>query len=378
VSLILDEHRQYLADETRVAAFRKAVEAVLRPGDVVLDLGSGTGILGLLACRAGAGRVYSIELGGMIGLAREISKANGFAGKQVFLKGHSMRVELPEKVDLVVSDQIGRFGFEAGVIQCFRDARKRFLKPGGIMIPMRIQQWIGLVESPENWSQIEFWNNSSTGFDLSPAHEIAANTGYPITLQRGQLLGEPARGASLDLHSFDSDSWDLSTTLVASRAGTLHGIGGWFSAELAPGVSMTNSPLAPDRIDRRNVFLPINRGVELNPGDRVRVAMHVIPSELVLTWRVEILSGDRVREKFTHSTMRGFLMTREDLQSTRPDSIPKLNRWGQGRRTVLELCDGHRTLAEIERELLRRHPELFPSLKEAAVFVAEVVTRYSV
>src|SRR5437016_5556680 len=131
MSLIVDEHRQFLADEIRMAAFRQAIEAVLRPSDIVLDLGSGTGILGLMACRAGARRVYSVELGGMIGVARDISKANGFADRQIFIKGHSMRVELPESVDLIVSDQIGRFGFESGIVQFFRDARKRFLKPKG-------------------------------------------------------------------------------------------------------------------------------------------------------------------------------------------------------------------------------------------------------
>ena len=378
MSLIVDEHRQYLADQVRVEAFRKAVEEVLCPGDVVLDLGSGTGILGLLACRAGACRVYSIEFGGMIELAREISKANGFAGRQIFIKGHSMRVELPEQVDLVVSDQIGRFGFEAGVVGYFRDAKKRFLKPGGRMIPMRIHQWIALVESPENWKQVEFWSNSATGFDLRPARAIAANTGYPVTLQPEQLLSQPARAISLDLNSFDSDSWVLEDTLEAARAGTLHGIGGWFSAELSASVSMTNSPLAGQRIDRRNVFLPIDRAVELRAGDAVHVQMHVIPSEMLLTWKVRISRSGSELARFAHSTMRGFLMTQEDLRRTLPDSVPKLNPWGEGRRTVLELCDGIRPLADIEQELRRRHPDLFPSLKEAAVFVAEVVTRYSV
>ncbi len=377
MSLILDEHRQFLADEIRLSAFRGALEKSLKPGDVVLDLGSGTGILGLLACRAGARRVYSIEMGGIIELAREISKANGFADRHSFIKGHSMRVELPEKVDLIVSDQIGRFGFEAGVVGFFKDARKRFLKPGGRMIPHRVDQWVALVESPENWKQIEFWNGSSTGFNLKPARSIASNTGYPVTLQAGQLLSDPARASSLDLTTFDSNSWDLEATLVARRAGTLHGIGGWFSSDLADAVTMTNSPLDANRIDRRNVFLPLDRAVELRPGTSVRVRMHVIPSELLLTWNVDILSDGEVAEHFSHSTLRGFLMSKEELRRTLPNSIPRLDPWGEGRRTVLELCDGHRTLAEIERELFRLHPQLFRSLNEAAVFVAEVVTRYS-
>jgi hypothetical protein len=147
---------------------------------------------------------------------------------------------------------------------------------------------------------------------------------------------------------------------------------------------MSNSPLAPERIGRRNVFLPIDQPVEVVPGSRIRVRLHIIPDDLILTWKVAISRpvggrGEFSAEKsFMHSTMRGMLMTRENLQQTRPEFVPRLTPWGEARRTILELVDGQRPLGEIEQQLLRRHPELFPSLKEAAVFVAEVVTRYSV
>ena len=78
--MILDEHRQYLSDSVRVAALSAAIHRVVKPGDIVVDLGAGTGILGLVACRAGASRVYAIEEGGMIEVAREIARANGCRG----------------------------------------------------------------------------------------------------------------------------------------------------------------------------------------------------------------------------------------------------------------------------------------------------------
>src|SRR5438094_143041 len=114
MSLILDEHRQYPADGNRVSAFRHAIEEVVTPGDVVLDLGSGTGILGLMACRAGAKRVYAVDEGPIVGLAREVAKANGFQDRITHIKGLSTRVALPEKVDIVLADQVGRFGLESG------------------------------------------------------------------------------------------------------------------------------------------------------------------------------------------------------------------------------------------------------------------------
>jgi hypothetical protein len=71
------------------------------------------------------------------------------------------------------------------------------------------------------------------------------------------------------------------------------------------------------------------------------------------------------------------LLNQEDFERTRPDFRPKLTRRGEGRRTVVNLCDGLRALAEVEEEVWRRHPELFRNREEAAAFVAEVVTRYS-
>ncbi|MBI2818958.1 MAG: 50S ribosomal protein L11 methyltransferase [Acidobacteria bacterium] len=386
MSLIVDEHRQYLADEPRIAAYREAIAEVVRPGDVVLDLGSGTGILGLLSCRAGAKRVYSIEKSGMVELARSIARANGFGDRVVFIKGFSTRVELPEEVDVVVCDQIGRFGFEAGVLEFFEDARKRFLKPNGKLIPSCIEMTVAPVEDATLWNQIEFWNGSPAGFDFRPARAWAANTGYPAHYAPDELLGEPVVLARTDLTRATTAPFRGEAHLAVTRAGTLHGIGGWFAAQLSLSVTMTNSPLASQSIARSNAFLPIDQPVGVAPGDCVHVKMHVMPSDLMLTWNVEVRehhpgapgpSSNGLKGRFSHSTMHGMLLCSEDLKKTRPEFVPQLSLWGEARRSILELCDGHRPLAEIEQEILRRHANLFPSLKEAAAFVAEVVTAYS-
>jgi hypothetical protein len=144
---------------------------------------------------------------------------------------------------------------------------------------------------------------------------------------------------------------------------------------------MSNSPLSEQRIDRRNAFFPIDRPVSVQAGDSVIVTMQILPVQIAVTWKVEIQKNDRPeteRLRFTHSTLRGMLIAREDLQRTHPAFIPTLSPWGTARLTVLTLCDGTRPLGQIEHELLRRHPDLFPALSNAATFVAEVVTRYSV
>lgn len=386
MSLVVDEHRQYLADRARIASFRQAIRDVVRPGHVVLDLGAGTGILGLLACQAGATRIYSIDEGGMIELARGICRANGLQDRVVFIKGLSTRVDLPEKVDLIVSDQIGRFGFEAGLLEYFDDARTRFLKPDGVMIPSRVDLCVAPVEYAEMSRQVEFWNDSPAGFDFRPARSIAVNTGYPVKFRPEHLVGDPVVLASLDLSLTSTAPLNLEASVVANRTGSLHGIGAWFSAQLSDSVIMSNSPLTAHPINRMNVFFPIDRPVTLEKGDRVQITMHIVPTELIVTWKVDVWGNTDNRQgqerctrkaQFRHSTFQGMLICKEDLQKTQPEFIPKLSPWGKARLTVLSLCDGQRALREIEQEVYARHPKLFRSLGGAAAFAGEVITRYS-
>ncbi len=379
MSLILDEHREYLSDSHRLAAFERAIAATVRSGDVVIDLGAGTGILGLLACRAGAARVYVIDQGGIIELARNFYRVNGFADRVVCVKEISTRVSLPERADVVVADQIGRFGFEAGVWEYFTDARARLLKPGASSIPSAIELWTVPVEAPSLWKQVDFWREERpAGFDVSPGRLMAMNTGYPAALAPEQLLAEAVKLVTLDLRDAQPGSVTGETTTTIDRAGHLHGLGGWFRAELAPGIFMSNAPVDPARIARRNVFLPLERPVLVDPGDLIRVTVRVRPADVQLRWSVTVeAKTGAVKAACSQSTAAGMLIAREDLERTRPDYVPRLTSWGEGRRTLLELCDGKRSLAEIESELCRRHPGLFPSPAAVSGFVAEVVTRYA-
>jgi protein arginine N-methyltransferase 1 len=379
VSLIVDEHREYLSDSRRVEAFRHAITEVVTPGAVVVDLGAGTGIMGLLACRAGAGRVYAIESTDLIGLTEDLCRANGCEDRVRFLKEDSTRVTLPEPADLVIADQIGHFGFEAGVLEYFGDAARRFLKPGGILLPSRIDLCVAPISHKPLWEQVEFWNRTPAGFDCRPARTLAVNTGYPFKFAPEQVVGQPALLASLDTAKSPTVLSGLEVWLTADRDAPLHGIGGWFVAQLSPRVTMTNSPLDAGAIGRRNVYFPIDRPVEMAQGDQINVAMQIRLQDVMVNWAVEVWDQNRSRMKArsVHSTFHGMLLCKEQLHRTRPDFVPRLTARGEARRTILELIDGRHALREIEGEVYRRHQDLFASPAEAATFVAEVTTRYT-
>jgi SAM-dependent methyltransferase len=377
VSLVLDEHRQYLADTVRLDAFDAALRATIQPGDVVLDLGSGTGILGLLACQAGAGRVYAIEVGGIVALARELARANGFGDRIISIHELASRASLPERVDVIVTDAAGRFGFDGGIIEILSDARRRFLKPGGRIVPRTLTLSIAPVDTREPSEHVGFWSEPLRGLSFAPATIIARNTGYPRRLEPREFVAPPA-----DLVVFDPSiatrSFSAGALFHVDRPSTVRGIGGWFSAELAPGITLTNAPGAPNRINRRNVFLPLREPVPVSVGDTIGVSIFIQPGELIVRWRVTVASAEGTVHHVTDaSTFEGMLIPREDLAHTRPDFQPRLTPAGRARKTVLDLCDGVRTLSDVESGLLDRHPDLFEDRAAAALFVAEIVTRYS-
>ena len=377
MSRVIDEHRLYLRDRHRVSAFERALREVVKPGDVVVDLASGTGILGMLACRVGASRVYAIEQDSIAGLARQIARRNGFEHLITGLRGHSRAVTLPERADVVVCDQIGGFGLEADIVELLRDARARFLRAGGTLVPCGLELMVAPVEHARLHNRLRFWKGRPADFDCTPAAEVAANTGYPVRLQPEHLLSPPASTAVVDLTTDVSLPVQASGRFSASRAGVLHGIGGWFVARLSPHVTMTNSPLAADRIYRRQVFFPIEEAVTVEPGTSIDISIRILPSDLIYAWDVQVAPVSGAPLRFRHATLRGMLLTREDLQRTHPGFRPVLTRPGDARLTVLQLCDGERSLSEIERCVYEEYRDLFTSPARAATFVAEVVTRYS-
>ena len=197
--LMLNEHRQYLSDRIRLSSFRRAINAVIKPGDVVLDLACGTGVLGLLAMKAGAAKVYQVDHSPMIQIARDVADANGYAQSTIGIHQSSNRTSLPEKADLLIADQLSHFGVGAGIPEMFNDARRRLLKPGARAIPRRLELFVAPVNFPDLWRRVSFWDQRHAGLDMSPVHGVAFNTVHLSDKSPRRKLGNAARIFAFDL-----------------------------------------------------------------------------------------------------------------------------------------------------------------------------------
>ena len=366
----LDEHLGYVTDRIRLEAFRAAVALTVREGCVVADLGCGTGVLGLMCLEAGAARIFAIDSSEMIDAARATFSRAGVAGKASFFNTHSARTELPGRADLVICDQVGYFGFDAGIVQFLADAARRFLKPGGASIPTRLRIYAAAVESAECYRPVAAWEDEAVPDRLRWLREYAVNARHPVRIKPAELLGPPALLGEIDLRAEEPRTLAWKAALPVGRTGTLHGVAGWFKCELTDGVWMTNSPLAERPINRPQAFLPIREPVEVREGERVAVSVTAKPRDQIIAWTVELPAGRR----FKHSTWEGMPLSREGLTRAEPARVPRPNRAGRARMIVLGCCDGRRTASEIEELVLADHPDLFPSPEETRRFVTQVLS----
>ena len=228
----LNEHRTYFDDAVKLSRYREAITATVRPGDVVLDLGAGTGLLGFLAAQAGASKVYAVDGGAIIAIVGELAKANGLDGVVTPIRAFSTQLELPEKVDVIVGDQLGGMGFDAGVNEYYADSARRLLRSGGKTIPERYVIGIAPAEAPEEYAAVEFWGERD-GLDLRPLRSYAANSVRPVRFSGAELLGPTV--PVVELETTEDVDIDVLGRLTITRAGVLHGLVGSFRATMSPG-----------------------------------------------------------------------------------------------------------------------------------------------
>jgi protein arginine N-methyltransferase 1 len=230
------DYGEMIADKVRMDPYVYALKAKIGPNSVVLDIGTGTGIHALLACKFGARKVYAIEPNEAIHLARELAQENGFADRIEFFQNVSTRVTLPERADVIVSDLRGVVPPYGRHIPSIIDARQRHLAPGGTLIPKRDTVWASLVEARGVYNGLVGPWDYPYGLAMEKAKQIVLNDWSEEntdTFRKSNLLMEPRIWTELDYMSIEKpDVGPSELTQKSTRDGTAHGILLWFDAFL--------------------------------------------------------------------------------------------------------------------------------------------------
>lgn len=238
-SIGLDRHRAMLRDATSLALYERAIREMVRPGDVVLALGTGTGVLAMWAAQAGARRVFAVDPTPVVRLAHLLAAHNGLDDRIAFIEADSRAIDLPEPVDVVVSECMGSFFVTDEQVPVLRDAR-RLCHPEARVVPHRVR----LLLAPACVSldeDLSLWAQPLIGLDLSPARSFALNATYAREVAPGDLQGLAEELAAFDAFETPDDIRGSITFPFVERT-VVDGFVGWFDALLTPTVTLSTAP----------------------------------------------------------------------------------------------------------------------------------------
>jgi len=247
-------HIAMLNDKQRTLSFLRGIQEVVHPGDIVLDIGTGTGVLAIAAARAGARHVYAIEASGIGKLARAIFKANGLADRITLIEGWSTQVNLPEMADMLISEIIGNEPLGERVLETTMDAMKRLLKPNARLVPHKVKifglpvtipfteivKHILVAETLRDWQS---WYD----IDFNPLADASQNSSQPFYInpflaRDWESLSEPVQLAVADLKGMSQLPIDNTVSVTANASGRLDGVLVYFEIELGSTTRLSTHP----------------------------------------------------------------------------------------------------------------------------------------
>jgi type II protein arginine methyltransferase len=234
-----------LADNARNEAYERALKAAVRPGDLVLDIGAGSGLLAMMAARAGAARVVACEADPLLAVtAREIVRRNGYGDVVDIVAERSTKLDragaLEGGADLIVSEVFSHTLLDEGAIETLNHAMKTLARPGARIIPASASIQVALVEF--------------RGKILPPLGNVA---GFNLSLfdrHAPSMMSVPLKSRDLHLRSAAEPLFDFDFTrgtapveqrrklALTSRGGRVNGIAQWIRLQLTDEVAFENSP----------------------------------------------------------------------------------------------------------------------------------------
>jgi len=300
-------YSELLRDSSRIRLWETAIQRAVKPGDVVVEIGTGVGTFGFFAVRAGAAKVYAMEADRVLDVAREIAAAQGYLDRMEFLEGYSTELAIPELADVVLYEDFAPHFFDTDTSEILSDAKRRFLKPGGLLLPRRAHVFSALFEDADIYREIDPLGSDAAdmyGTNFEPLREMTLNTLSYQGLTRKQLLSEPVLFHAIDLQQQTLEPFHSQDSFTARRTGTAHGLALWFNLDFVEGVTITNSP-DTTITSWEQAILPFEQPISLVSGEAVEVEVRTVVSEFYgsfWTWKVRKSRVDDARPLLLRQT----------------------------------------------------------------------------
>jgi len=286
----VDVHRRMIEDTARVDAYAAAIAATVKPGMVVVDAGTGTGLLAVMAAKAGA-TVYAIDNTDVLDIAQQVIQASGVADRVTLIRGDFAQVELPEPADLVVTETFGALALAEGAARDLAAGTTRWLKQDGLVLPGRIDLFFTPLVGDAVYNNAVGIFDTVHGVDLHPLRGVASLRGATLSVTEDQVLPTSEPAMTLAFPGQEGGTGSVSVDVD----GVIGGFAGWFDLHLAPGHVLSTSPMAP-HTHWRQLVMPWAELTTLR--GRLEASFEVLPDpqdrrglEVRCTWRCGDDSG---------------------------------------------------------------------------------------
>lgn len=302
----LGSHQTMLSDFTRLQAYQKAINRFVRPDDIVVDVGTGTGILAFFAAKAGAKRVYAIESSPIASITERLIVQNNLQDKVFLIRGHAPEIKLGDQIDVIVTETIGGWGIDENVLATIGEVFRRFGTQSTRVIPEGLELYLVPVDNPSFYNMVTFWNTKIYGFDYSPVSEFAYNNIYVrILVDPHQFLAKPSLMAKLVVGKHYGDTMQFETSFRVTKPGVMHGLAGWFRMKLGHQLWLSTDPRSKTLHWKQCIF-PSLTPVTLTTGDRifVKVVVHVIHNQVQFDWHISLTKKGQRYVTFSQSTRK--------------------------------------------------------------------------
>jgi len=303
-------HKLMLGDGIRCEAFRRALGEIVTPDSVVLDIGAGTGILSIFAAQSGARVVYAVERTKTAELARRIVSENGLSDRIHVFQDDMASVELPKKVDVIVSEWLGGYGMDENLLPVIVQARDRWLKPGGSMIPRHVSSWIAPAYDELLEQDVRFWRQQPYGVNLAAIGDVTSSQLLCCrnNVKEEHLLADAQQMWEIDPTSiaYDraTDTFQAELSFTCRRSGRCNALAAWFEACLSEGNILSNRPSEQYTHWGRWIF-PIGASLDVDEGSAIDVSFQVVPGgagQSQAVWQVSAGDYSFASEDFTSLT----------------------------------------------------------------------------
>lgn len=268
-------HIPMVNDDERNQAYDLALRRAVKPGDLVLEIGTGSGLVAMMAARAGAERVVTCEvLPLMADIAREVVAKNGLADRITIINKKSTQVQvgtdLPERADVFVSELINIGMLSPNMLPVLHHARETLLKPEARIIPAAAIVYGALIEATQ-LSRINPVRQIS-GFDLSPLDKLRSPGYAQIDLAADLVrqVSQPFKALEFDFRQTMPENDARVLEVTATSSGMAHGVAFWF--DLVMDEEIVYSSASTTRTNHwKQAAEFFRQPIAVQPGDRLMV-----------------------------------------------------------------------------------------------------------